>query len=94
MKVKKRTASEKFQIVLDGLRSECTVGELCSRYGVSQAQYYKWRDQFLKNGTKAFEGDTSIQLIYAKAENRRLKSIIGDLTVELKKTENDLGWTS
>ena len=68
------------------------MADLCTRYAIAQSQYYKWRDQFLKNGAKVFEADPNKQLIYAKAENRRLKSIIGDLTVELKKTEHELAW--
>ncbi len=40
-----------------------------------------------EHGTKIFEAQPDKQLMYAKAENQRLKSIIGDLTVELKKTK-------
>ena len=92
MKHKKRSSREKFEIVLEGLKNQEKVADLCNRHGIAQSQYYKWRDQFLQNGTKAFEAEPNRQLIYAKAENQRLKSIIGELTVELKKTERELEW--
>ncbi len=92
MKQKKRSSREKFEIVLEGIKSQGKVADICNRHGVAQSQYYKWREQFFQNGIKAFESDPNRQLIYAKAENRRLKSIIGDLTVELKKTECELEW--
>lgn len=91
MKAKKWTSLEKFQIVIEGLKGQEKVADLCTRYGVAQSQYYKWRDQFIEHGTKIFEAQPDKQLMYAKAENQRLKSIIGDLTVELKKTEKR-GW--
>lgn len=92
MKAKKWTSMQKFQIVIEGLKNQEKVADLCNRYGVAQSQYYKWRDQFLEHGVKAFEPQADKQLMYAKAENQRLKSIIGDLTIELKKTEKNIGW--
>lgn len=89
MKAKKWTPEQKFQIVIEGLKNQEKVADLCARYGVAQSQYYKWRDQFIENGTKAFEPQPDKQLMYAKAENQRLKSIIGDLTIELKKTASN-----
>ena len=59
----------------------------------AEFQYYKWREQFLKQGAKIFELGTNDKVLdRAKAENRKLKAIIGDLTVELKKTEDELAW--
>ena len=78
------------QIVLDGLKNQISVSDLCSKYSITQGQYYKWRDQLLNNAEKAFETNPDKALIEAKKENHRLKSIIGTLTVELKKTELEL----
>ena len=55
MKQKKWTSKEKLRIVLEGIKGQVPLGELCARNGVSQAQYYKWRDRLLKEGEKAFE---------------------------------------
>lgn len=85
MKRREWTAKQKLQIVLDGLKNQISVGDLCSKYSMTQGQYYKWRDQLLNNGEKAFESNPDKALVEAKKENHRLKSIIGTLTVELKK---------
>lgn len=84
---RKWTAEEKAKIVLQGLKGR-PVAELCNEYQIHQQQYYRWRDQFLENVPKVF--DTNKQ---SKKEERlerevqKLKSIIGDLTVELKKSD-------
>ena len=66
---------------------ESSPGELCARYGVSQAQYYKWRDRLLREGERIFEfGGVSKAEERQKKEIEKLRSIIGELSVELKKT--------
>jgi len=55
MKRREWTAKQKLQIVLDGLKNQISVSDLCSKYSVTQGQYYKWRDQLLNNAEKAFE---------------------------------------
>lgn len=87
MKRRNWTANHKTQIVLSGLRG-MPVGELCTEHGITQSQYYRWRDQFLANCPKAFEvnKESSVQA-RLRNENKRLKGVIGELTVELKKSE-------
>jgi transposase-like protein len=88
MKRRKWTAKEKLQIVLEGIRGNCPISELCTRHQVSQGQYYSWRDKLLGEAERIFEyGGVSRQTDRLEAENRRLKGIIGDLTVELKKND-------
>ena len=36
------SSEEKIRIVLDGLRGEDSIAELCRREGISQGIYYKW----------------------------------------------------
>jgi len=91
MKRREWTAKQKLQIVLDGLKNQVSVSDLCSKYSITQGQYYKWRDQLLNHGEKAFETNPDKALVEAKKENHRLKSIIGTLTVELKKTISACG---
>ena len=45
-----KTAEEKLTIVLEGLKGGMTISDLCRKYGLSQAVYYKWRDKFLDGG--------------------------------------------
>jgi len=88
MKRRKWTAKEKLEIVQAGLRGDCPVSELCNRHQISQGQYYNWRDKLLDEGERIFEhGGVTLQADRLEAENRRLKGIIGDLTVELKKND-------
>jgi len=85
------TSKQKFQIVLEGLKGEIEIGKLCNKYQLSQAQYYQWRDQFLQHGKEAFEASNKSKKEQRQTEEiRRLKGIIGELTVELKKSEYDL----
>lgn len=72
-------------IVLQGLKG-IPISEFCAEHQISQAQYYQWRDQFLANMHQVFVQDERCEKALTK-ENIRLKKIIGDLTIELKKTE-------
>jgi len=66
------------------------VSEICNDYGIHQNQYYLWRDKFLSEAHKAFDSKKdSGELDRLRKKNRDLTQIIGSLTVELKKTEED-----
>jgi transposase-like protein len=90
MKKRNWDSKTKAKIVLEGL-SGMSTGELCSKYQISQAQYYQWRDKFLSEAHRAFEakGDGG-EVTRLKAKTQKLQQIIGALTVELKKTEDEL----
>lgn len=90
MKRRQWTAQQKLKVVLEGLKSQRGLSEVCQNYEISQAQFYKWRDQLLANGTKAFESDPEKTTLRLEQENRRLKTLVGHLTMELKKTEFEL----
>ena len=49
---KNLSAEEKMAIVMAGIKGDKTVAQICREYGISQSQYYKWRDAFL-NGAKS-----------------------------------------
>ena len=55
MKRRKWLSKDKFKIVLEGLSGNIEISKLCSKYQVSQTQYYQWRDLLLKFGNQAFE---------------------------------------
>ncbi|MCA9409050.1 MAG: transposase [Candidatus Omnitrophica bacterium] len=85
------TSKQKSQIVLEGLSGQIDITKLCQKYQVSQAQYYKWRDAFLQNCHQSFEVKKQSQKEqHLEAQNEKLKRIIGDLTIELKKSEYEL----
>ena len=83
---KQWTGGEKLAIVLEGLKGECLISELCNEHGISQGMYYKWRDQLLTDGAKLFEhGGVDNVLERLERETRKLKDTIVLLTVVLKK---------
>ena len=55
---KKYSAEDKIRIVIEGLRGELSVAELCRKEGISQSLYYKWSKEFLQAGKARFAGDT------------------------------------
>ena len=85
MKRRKWDSKTKAMIVLEGLKGK-PVAEICVEHQISQAQYYQWRDHFLSNMPQVFTNDEKKDK-QLTLENIRLRRIIGDLTVELKKTE-------
>ena len=88
MKRRKWTNDQKLRIVLEGLRGQITVGELCSRHEIAQTQYYQWRGRLLNEGGKIFESiSESKEVDRLKADVQELREVVGELTVELKKSE-------
>ena len=88
MKNRKWTNKQKLEVVLEGLKGNVVISELCNRHQIQQTQYYEWKNHFLKHGEKIFElgKSTSAEERLVK-ENRKLKTLIGDLTMELKKSD-------
>jgi transposase-like protein len=84
-------AKTKAMIVLEGLKGK-PVAELCNEHQLSQAQYYQWRDQFLAHAAKAFEvHEQSQREARLTQENARLKTLVGELTLELRKSDEVFG---
>jgi transposase-like protein len=87
MQRRKWDSKSKAHIVIQGFSGK-PVGEICNEHQISQTQYYKWRDQFLTNAGKAFDSPRqSLKEERLKRENERLKSLIGELALELKKSD-------
>jgi len=53
------SAEEKIRIVLEGLRGEDSIAELCRKEGINQNLYYGWSKEFLEAGKKRLAGDTA-----------------------------------
>ena len=53
---KKRTPQEKFKIVMEGLRGDHgSIAALCNAYGITQADFYRWGDIIMEDGSRLFE---------------------------------------
>ena len=88
MKRRKWSSEQKLKIVLEGLSGRIEIGKLCNKYQISQALYYRWRDQLLQYGQQAFETKNMTKKEKRlQMEIQQLKQIIGDLTIALKKSE-------
>ena len=91
MQKRKWTSQQKLQIVLEGLAGQIEISKLCAKYQIAQTQYYQWRDHLLKFGHQAFESkNITKKEQHLEMENKKLKNIIGGLTIELKKSEYEL----
>jgi len=88
MEKRKWSNQQKLTIVLEGLSGQIEISKLCAKYQIAQTQYYQWRDQLLKYGNQAFEvKNVTKKEQHLEQEVQKLKRIIGDLTIELKKNE-------
>jgi transposase len=81
------SAEEKIRIVLEGLRGEESIAELCRREGIVQNLYYRWSKEFLEAGKKRLAGDTaraatSDEVKELRREAAMLKEAVADLTLE------------
>jgi transposase len=81
------SAEEKIRIVLEGLRGEDSIAELCRREGIAQNLYYRWSKDFLEAGKKRLAGDTaraatSDEVNDLRREAMALKEVVADLTLE------------
>ena len=91
---KKYSAEEKLRIVLEGLRGEEKIAELCRREGIHQNMYYKWSKEFLEAGKSRLNGDTkraatNSEVRDLQEENIKLKQLAAEMMLEnraLKKT--------
>ena len=93
------SAEEKIRIVLEGLRGEESIAEICRREGIASSMYYGWSKEFLEAGKKRLAGDTtraatSDEVKALRREALSLKEAVADLTLEnrlLKKNMNEDG---
>ena len=84
---KQYSAEEKIGIVLEGLRGEDSIAELCRREGIAQNLYYRWSKDLLEAGKKRLAGDTaraatSDEVKDLRREATALKEVVADLTLE------------
>ena len=61
---KQYSAEEKIRIVLDGLKGEDSIAELCRREGIAQSLYYSWSKEFLEAGKKRFADIVVVRMAF------------------------------
>jgi len=86
---KHHSAEEKIRIVLDGLRGECSIAELCRREGIAESLYYSWSKEFLEAGKRRLAGDTaraatSSEVTELRRQAQELKAVVAEQALELR----------
>ncbi len=81
------SAEDKIRIVLEGLRGEDSIAELCRKEGIAQSLYYTWSKEFMEAGKRRLAGDTARaattdEVKDLRRESRDLKECVADLTLE------------
>ena len=84
---KKYNAEEKMRIVLEGLRGETSIAELCRREGLHPNLYYKWSKEFLEAGKQRLVGDIrreadSHEVNEMRSEIEQLKQLVAELSLK------------
>jgi len=93
---KKFYPDEKIRIVLEGLRGEIPISELCRKEGISAATYYKWSKDFLdagKNGLtlQTKRNATNDEVKHLKIENEDLKKALAESMLKLMRYKKSFG---
>ena len=81
------SAEDKIRIVLDGLRGDDSIAELCRKEGIAQSLYYTWSKEFMEAGKRRLAGDTARAATTDEVKDLRreasaLKECVADLTLE------------
>ena len=84
---KQYSAEEKIRIVLEGLRGDDSIAELCRKEGIAQGVYYKWSKDFMEAGKRRLAGDTSRaantdEVHDLRREARDLKEVVAEQMLE------------
>ena len=83
------SAEDKIRIVLDGLRGDDSIAELCRREGIAQSLYYVWSKEFLEAGKRRLAGDTARaattdEVKDLRRESNALKEVVAEQALELR----------
>jgi len=86
---KQYSAEEKIRIVLDGLRGESSIAELCWRENIAESLYYSWSKEFLEAGKRRLAGDTARaattdEVKQLRREAQDLKEVVAEQALELR----------
>src|SRR5881398_207891 len=83
------SAEDKIRIVLDGLRGEDSIAELCRKEGIAQSLYYTWSKEFMEAGKRRLAGDTARAATSGEVKDLRreacaLKELVAEQAMELR----------
>jgi transposase len=92
---RKFSSEEKIRIVLEGLKGETSISELCRREGIVSNLYYRWSKDFLEAGKRRLSGDTtreatSSEVSDLRSENDQLKQLVAELSLKYRLVKKSL----
>ena len=95
---RKFSSEEKIRIVLEGLKGEQSIAELCRRDGISPNLYYNWSKEFLEAGKRRLMGDTRREatggeVVGLRRENSHLKELVAELSLKNRVLKKSLSGT-
>lgn len=81
------SAEDKIRIILQGLRGDESIAEICRREGLHQNLYARWSKDFLEAGKKRLNGDTvreagSDEVKALRTESTQLKEALAEALLE------------
>jgi transposase len=90
------SSEQKILIVMEALRGETSVAEICRKHGITHSMFYKWNKEFMEAGKKRLAGDTtreatSEEVAELRKENARLKEMVADLMLRYDIVKKSLG---
>lgn len=89
------SSEQKLMIVMEAQRGEQSVSELCRKHAISQGMFYKWNKEFMEAGKKRLAGDTvreatSDEVTDLRKENKELKELVAELSLQNKNLKKSL----
>jgi len=92
---RKYSSEEKIRMVLEGLKGETSITELCRCEGIVSNLYYRWSKDFLEAGKKRLAGDTvreatSSEVGDLRSENDQLKQLVAELSLKYRLVKKSL----
>jgi transposase len=92
---RKFSSEEKIRIVLEGLKGEESISEICRREGIAPTLYYRWSKDFIEAGKKRLNGDTereanSFEVDELRKESNGLKMVVAEQALEIRVLKKDL----
>jgi transposase len=89
------SAEEKIRIVMEGIRGDLSVSELCRRERLHTTVYYRWLKDFMEAGKRRLKGDQQREADRGEVhglreENARLKQLVAEYALDVMALKKSL----
>lgn len=73
------TVEEKYNIIMESMKTDQSIAQLCRKYSINVNTYQRWKEQFLQGARNGLEGKSKKNPYEQQVEN--MKEVISDLTM-------------